>query len=98
MTHAAGQPGRLIYGSSNMSTLKARNFHLIDDMDIAALALAAIERVEAFAVKVRIVVMSWIRRSNERRALAMMNQHMLDDIGLTRHDINREVAKYFWQK
>lgn len=81
-----------------MSTLRARYFHLIDDMDVAALALAAINGVEKFAVKVSHVPMTWIRRSNERRALAMMNQHMLDDIGLTRHDIEKEVAKYFWQK
>ena len=81
-----------------MSTLKAKNFHLIDDMDIAALALAAIERVEEFANKAKLVVMSWIHRSNERRALAMMNQHMLDDIGLTSFDVAKETGKYFWQK
>ena len=81
-----------------MSTLRARYFHLIDDMDVAALALAAINGVENIAAKVSHVPMTWIRRSNERRALAMMNQHMLDDIGLTRHDIDKEVAKHFWQK
>ena len=81
-----------------MSTLRARYFHLIDDLDIAALALAAVNGVENIATKVSHVPMTWIRRSNERRALAMMNQHMLDDIGLTRHDIDKEVAKYFWQK
>ena len=81
-----------------MGTLNAKHFHLIDDMDIAALTLAAFGRVEAIAVKVSHVFTTWIRRSNERRALAMMNQHMLDDIGLTRHDIDKEVAKYFWQQ
>ena len=81
-----------------MSTLKAKNFHLIDDMDVSALTLAAIERIESFAVKVKLVVRTWIHRSNERRALAMMNQHMLDDIGLTAFDVSRETAKYFWQK
>ena len=81
-----------------MSTLKAKHFHLIDDMDIAALTFKAVERIEDFAAEVGHVFMTWIRRSNERRALAMMNQHMLDDIGLTRHDIEKEVAKYFWQK
>lgn len=86
------------YRSSNMSTLKAKNFHFIDDMDISVLTLAAIERVESFAANVKLVTVTWIRRSKERRALAMMNQHMLDDIGLTRHDIDREIAKYFWQK
>ena len=81
-----------------MSTIRARYFHLIDDMDIAAIALAAVNGVENFVANAGHVMQTWIRRSNERRALAMMNQHMLDDIGLTSHDIQKEVAKYFWQK
>jgi len=81
-----------------MSTLKAKHFHLIDDMDIAALAFAAVERTEAFATKVAKVSRVWVRRSQERRALSMMNHRMLDDIGLTRGQLDREVAKYFWQK
>ena len=81
-----------------MSTLKAKHFHFIDDMDISVLTLAVIERIESFANKVKLVVATWMRRSNQRRALAMMNQHMLEDIGLTRYDIEREVAKYFWQQ
>ena len=81
-----------------MSTLKAKQFHLIEDMDIAALTFAAVERIEAFAVKVKNTVRVWMRRSQDRRALAMMNQHLLDDIGLTPADVARESAKFFWQK
>ena len=81
-----------------MSTMKAKHFHLIDDMDIAALTFAVIERVEAFVETVKRTLTTWIRRSNERRELKAMSQHMLDDIGLTRHAIDRETAKYFWQK
>ena len=81
-----------------MSTLKAKQFHFIDDMDIAALIFAAIERIEGFAVKVRKTVATWIRRSNERRVLATMNDRMLRDIGLSHYDVEKEVAKYFWQQ
>ena len=81
-----------------MSTLKAKQFHLIEDMDIAALTLAAIERVEGFAAKVNGTVGIWMRRSKDRRLLSQMNERMLSDIGLSRHELNREVAKYFWQK
>ncbi len=81
-----------------MSTLKAKHFHLIEDMDIAALAFAAVERVEAFGAGAKEIVRTWIRRSNDRRLLAMMNERMLDDIGLSNHEIRTEVAKYFWQK
>ena len=81
-----------------MSTIKAKQFHLIEDMDIAALALAAIERVEAGAGKVANVVRTWSRRSADRRMLAIMSPHMMQDIGLTPYDVEKEVAKFFWQK
>ena len=81
-----------------MSTLKAKQFHLIEDLAIAAATLAVIERVEAIAAKVSGTVKLWVRRSNDRRLLAMMNDHLLTDIGLTRADVVREAGKFFWQK
>ena len=81
-----------------MSTTKAKHFHLIDDLDVAAVAFAAIERIEAIAARVSGTVNLWSRRSHDRRVLATMNQHLLDDIGLTRADVARESAKFFWQK
>ena len=81
-----------------MSTLKAKHFNLIDDMDIAAMTFAAIERVEAIGTKVADVLRLWVRRSNDRRLLAMMNQRMLEDIGLSHHEVRAEVGKYFWQQ
>ena len=81
-----------------MSTLKAKQFHLIEDLAIAEATLAVIERVEAIAVKVSGTVKLWVRRSNDRRLLAMMNDHLLTDIGLTRADVVREAGKFFWQK
>lgn len=80
-----------------MSTLKAKHFHLIEDLDIAALTFAAVERIEGFAVKVNKQVRLWLRRSNERNLLSQMNDHILDDIGLTRADVKTETAKFFWQ-
>ena len=81
-----------------MSTLKAKQFHLIEDLAIAAATLAVIERVEAIAAKVSGTVKLWVRRSNDRRLLAMMNDHLLTDIGLTRAEVLREAGKFFWQK
>jgi uncharacterized protein YjiS (DUF1127 family) len=80
-----------------MSTLKAKHFHLIEDLDIAALTFAAVERIEGFAVNLKKQVRLWQRRSNERRLLGQMNDHILNDIGLTRADVEVETAKYFWQ-
>ena len=80
-----------------MSTYKAKQFHFIDDMDIAALVLAAVERVESFTDKITGVLAQWRHRAVQRRALQAMSEHMLDDIGLTRGQVEREAAKYFWQ-
>ena len=81
-----------------MSTLKAKHFHLIDDLDIAATTLAMIERVEGFSTKAVDIVRTWVRRSNDRRMLVRMSDHVLGDIGLTRFDVNVEANKYFWQQ
>jgi len=81
-----------------MSTLKVKHFHLIEDLDIAALTFAAIERIEGFAAKITQGVALWVRRSQERRVLSQMNLRMLDDIGLTVAEVDKETAKFFWQK
>jgi len=81
-----------------MSTLRAKHFHLIDDLDISATALAMIERVDGFATRSGNVLRTWVRRSNDRRMLAQMNERTLTDIGLTRFDVSLETDKYFWQK
>jgi uncharacterized protein YjiS (DUF1127 family) len=81
-----------------MSTLKAKQFHFIDDIDIAASTLTVIGRIEEFVIRTGNVARTWVRRSNERRALAQMNEHMLNDIGLTRFDVSQETGKHFWQK
>lgn len=81
-----------------MSTLKARHFHLIEDLDIAALTFAAIERIEGFAATATGGIKLWVRRSNERRLLGQMSHRMLSDIGLTSADVDKESGKFFWQK
>ena len=79
-------------------TTKARHFHLIEDLDIAALTFAAVERIEGFAASVNQGLKLWVRRANERRLLSQMSPRMLDDIGLTPADVEKEAAKFFWQK
>jgi uncharacterized protein YjiS (DUF1127 family) len=34
----------------------------------------------------------------QRRILAMLDDHMLKDIGLTRMDVEREISKPFWRQ
>ena len=66
-----------------MTTLKAKQFHLIEDMDISAFVFAAVERVEEFAARLSGILRLWVSRSNQRRLLAQMNARLLDDVGLT---------------
>ena len=81
-----------------MSTLNVKHFHFIEDLDIAALTFAAVERIEGFAATISQVARTWVSRSHERRQLGQMSARMLDDIGLTPADVDRETGKFFWQK
>jgi uncharacterized protein YjiS (DUF1127 family) len=42
------------------------------------------------------IVWTWFERSRQRRALAELDDRLLDDIGLTRSKVQREAAKPFW--
>jgi uncharacterized protein YjiS (DUF1127 family) len=81
-----------------MNTLRVKHFSFIEDLDIAALTFAAIERIEGLAATATGGIKLWVRRSNERRQLGQMSHRMLDDIGLTTADVDNEAAKHFWQK
>ena len=43
------------------------------------------------------VLAAWHRRSHSRRELAMLDEHQLQDAGITRADVEVETAKFFWQ-
>ena len=81
-----------------MNTIKARNFHLIEDLDIAATTLSLFERIEAAAHKVVGTLRVWASRSRDRQQLAQMSDRMMLDIGLTHADVELELNKHFWQK
>jgi uncharacterized protein YjiS (DUF1127 family) len=43
------------------------------------------------------VIGAWVERSRQRHALADLDAHLLDDIGVTRSEAAREIAKPFWR-
>lgn len=43
------------------------------------------------------VVGLWIERSRQRRALMHLDDWLLNDIGITRSEAAREIAKPFWR-
>jgi uncharacterized protein YjiS (DUF1127 family) len=42
-------------------------------------------------------IKEWRGRVRSRRLLGKLDDRMLLDVGLTRSDVERECAKYFWQ-
>ena len=44
-----------------------------------------------------LLIASWIGRVRQRRALAELDDKMLQDIGITRYDAARECGKPFWR-
>ncbi len=53
------------------------------------LGRAAVRVLDTFAL--------WRERRAERRALARLDDRLLADIGVGRHDVAREIAKPFWR-
>ena len=43
-------------------------------------------------------VLAWLERARQRRHLGELSDHMLKDIGLSRADVEAEVAKPFWRQ
>ena len=39
----------------------------------------------------------WMQRSQQRKHLALLDKHLLDDIGLTEEMVAKEIAKPFWK-
>jgi uncharacterized protein YjiS (DUF1127 family) len=38
----------------------------------------------------------WMVRHRQRKQLASLNEHLLEDIGLSREQVEREVSRSFW--
>ncbi len=42
------------------------------------------------------VLLAWQERARQRHALAALDDRMLKDVGLSRGQVSREIAKPFW--
>ena len=40
----------------------------------------------------------WTERRRQRQALAALDDHLLNDVGLSREQASREAAKPFWKR
>jgi uncharacterized protein YjiS (DUF1127 family) len=43
------------------------------------------------------IIGRWVERSRQRRALAELEDHFLDDIGVTKSEAAREITRPFWR-
>jgi uncharacterized protein YjiS (DUF1127 family) len=51
----------------------------------------------ATGARITEVLLRWFEQARQRRQLGRLSDHMLKDIGLSRADVEAEVAKPFWR-
>lgn len=62
---------------------------------------AEVSRRHYSLATLRSIIATWRERIRVRRVLEQMskaNPHLIDDIGLTRRQVEAEIAKPFWQE
>ena len=65
---------------------------------LAYLDMAAPLPVTAeIALRVAVVAAKWAERRRTRTALRDLDTHLLNDIGVTRHQAHKEAGKPFWR-
>jgi len=79
-----------------LSVVKGSSF--LDSTAISARVYAIVQMVERSASNMQAVVSEWQKRSKGRNELARMNSRLLQDIGLTRAEVQTEINKPFWKK
>ena len=57
----------------------------------------AIRNLTGSLSRVGKILGTWHRRAAQRHQLAMLDEHMLKDIGLDRRTAEAEIAKPFWR-
>lgn len=61
-------------------------------------AIVSIQLPRSFAWRrLRDTLLFWSERARQRRVLSGLDEHILEDIGLTRAEVRREANKPFWR-
>jgi uncharacterized protein YjiS (DUF1127 family) len=81
-----------------VTTFRLDITQIFDGFDISGKVYNFITGVEAIYVATRDTISVWIMRSEGRKQLAQMSDHMLKDIGLNRIDVQYDAGKFFWQE
>lgn len=75
-----------------------RFYQFLEGFDISGAVYNFISKVEDIAASVKQTVAMWIKRSKQRQQFDQLSDRTLQDIGLTRYDVEVESGKFFWQK
>lgn len=59
--------------------------------------LKAVAALMTWSLRAGDVLLLWLERRRQRRALGALSDHMLKDLGLSRADAGRESGKRFWE-
>lgn len=72
--------------------------HITYNAETQALLSRPTAAAEAKSLFSRLIKELWVwnARSESRRSLAALDDRLLQDIGLDRADVNREISKPFW--
>lgn len=62
-----------------------------------AAAFKIVGALASWSLRTGDMLLLWLERYRQRRALGGLNDHMLKDLGLSRSDAGRETGKRFWE-
>ena len=79
-----------------MTTIKVYQF--LEGFDTSRAGYKFITKVVSIPKAIYSIIVLWNQRSTDRRQLANLNDRMLQDIGITRSEVDCEIKKYIWQE
>jgi len=72
----------------------AKSLPIIDTKSIYRGFRLSIKQIIRRSIK---KIVFWIERSHQRRQLANLSERMLDDIGYSAEEVQKEISKPFWK-
>ena len=71
--------------------------HYVHNMGNRAQVLGSIRTVGSWIARVIDRALDWQERAQQRRHLSGLDDHLLNDIGISRSDVDAESSKPFWK-
>lgn len=79
-----------------MTTIRLYQF--FEGFDISGAVYNFVMKIDSIVGSVKDTLATWEQRSTGRRELARLGDRLLEDIGITRYDVDVEAGKFFWQE